>query len=304
LYDLACPLPQGKPSAYGFQKGEYSMNFHLAHVVPEKVLHGLNGYKEVIDTIQWGLQQLGHSATYGLNTLSKTATNIIFGAHLLDMELLKTLPRGTVVYNLEQNRGMKPADLKPQLQLAAERFQIWDYSEGNNWEALGASRVCVVPIGYAPILQRIPRPQVQDIDVLIYGSTGKGRLGAFHHVARSGLTSVFLCGLYGSARDALIGRSKLILNINLYDYGKIFEVVRVSYLLANRKAVIADIDTDTLIDDDIRSAIRVASPSELVDECERLSSDDASRMALENIGFSVMEKRDIRPILRKALEAM
>jgi hypothetical protein len=284
-------------------KGERSMNFHLAHIVPNKILHGLNGYKEVIDTVQWGLQQLGHSTAYGLNTLSNTATNIIFGAHLLDMELLKTLPRGTVVYNLEQNRGIKPADLKPQLQLAAERFQIWDYSEGNNWVALGASRVCVVPIGFAPILQRIPRPQDQDIDVLIYGSPGRGRLGAFHYVAQAGLTSVFLCGMYGSARDELIARSKLILNINQYEYGKIFEVVRVSYLLANRKAVIADIDADTLIDDDIRSAIRIAPPSELVHECERLSSDDASRRALEAIGFATMEKRDIRPILRKALEA-
>jgi len=280
------------------------MNFHLAHIVPGKLFHGLNGYKEVIDTIQWGLQQFGHSATYGLNTLSKTDTNIIFGAHMLEMELLESLPRETIVYNLEQNRDRKLADLKPQVRLAAERFQIWDYSDGNNWAELGASRVCVVPVGYAPILQRIPRPQVQDIDVLIYGSPGKGRLGAFHHVARSGLTTVFLCGLYGSERDELIARSKLIININLYDYGKIFEVVRVSYLLANRKAIIADIDSDTLIDDDIRSAIRIVSPSELVHECEKLSSDDAGRMALENIGFSAMEKRDIRPILRKALEAI
>lgn len=277
------------------------MKFHLAHIVPNKVLHGLNGYKEVIDTVQWGLRQLGHSAEYGLNTLSREATNIIFGLQCLDMATLETLPAETIFYHLEQKRGLKANELKPQLQLAAERFQIWDYTAGNAWADLGAKRVAVVPVGYAPTLTRIPRADVQDIDVLIYGAPGQARLGAFYHVAQSGLTVVFLCGLYGTARDALVSRSRVVLNVNLYDFGKIFEIVRVSYLLANRKAVVADIDTDTIIDDDMRQAVRIVESAELVHECRRLCSDDAARAGVEEAGYSVIAKRDIRTILRSAL---
>ena len=139
--------------------------------------------------------------------------------------------------------------------------------------------------------------------MLIYGSPGQDRLGAFHYLSQSGLTTVFVCGLYGKGRDDLIGRSKLVVNINLYDRSKIFEVVRVSYLLANRKAVVADIDADTLIDADMRSAIKVTVGPELVRDCQNLVADDAARAALEEAGFAAIEKRDIRTILQRALAA-
>ena len=123
------------------------------------------------------------------------------------------------------------------------------------------------------------------------------------YLSQSGLTTVFVCGLYGKGRDDLIGRSKLVVNINLYDRSKIFEVVRVSYFLANRKAVVADIDADTLIDDDMRSAIKVTVGPELVRDCQNLVADDAARTALEEAGFAAIEKRDIRIILKRALAA-
>jgi hypothetical protein len=280
------------------------MNFHLAHIVPSKNLHGPNGYKEVIDTIQWGLQELGHAVTYGLNTTSDTATNIIFGAQLMSMEALEKLPPETIVYNFEQGKGWKPEDIRPQIRTAAQRFHIWDYSAANAdvWKSLGAEKLKVVPVGFAPILKRIPKPLAQDIDVLIYGRSGQDRLEAFHFLAESGLTTVFVCGLYGNARDELIARSKLVLNINLYGKSKTFEIVRVSYLIANAKAVVADIDSDTVIDDDMRSAVHITSGPELVHDCQSLVSDDRRRMALEQAGFDAMQKRDIRVFLEQALK--
>lgn len=281
------------------------MKFHLAHIVPDKLHHGMHGYKEVVDTVQWGLEQLGHSAVYGLNTLSTKATNIIFGAHVLALEQLEKLPGDTIVYNFEQAKGWSAENLRPQMHLAAQRFCIWDYSAGNAgvWSSLGARRVCVVPIGYAPVLQRIPKPPLQDIDVLIYGSPADDRLGAFHHLAMSGLTSVFVCGLYGRSRDDLIARSRLVVNIHNRERSKIFEIVRVSYLLANRKAVVADLDADSEIDDDMRAAVKVTTASQLVNDCRALAADDAARAALEEAGFAIMARRDIRPILQRACDA-
>jgi hypothetical protein len=282
-----------------------SMKFHLAHIVPSKTMHGLNGYKEIIDTVQWGLQQLGHSAAYGLNSLSSNAINIIFGAQVMDPDVLNKLPPETIVYNFEQTRGLSPENVKPMFHIAAKRLRVWEYSEGNAgvWNDLGAKDVRIVPIGFAPILQRIERPAIQDIDVLIYGLPGNDRLAAFHHLSHAGLTTLFICGLYGKARDELIGRSKVVVNINLYDGSKIFEIARVSYLLANRKAVVADIDPDTTIDDDMRSAVKITTPSQLVQDCEKLVADEAARSVIEEAGFAAFARRDIRPILRGALGA-
>jgi hypothetical protein len=279
------------------------MKFHLAHIAPNKMGHGLYGYREVIETVQWGLRELGHTAEYGLNTLSSTATNVIFGFQVLTEQLLHTLPPETIVYHLEQVRNQRLEDLKPQTKIAAERFQVWDYSHANIsvWSQLGAKRMQVVPIGFAPVLERIEKPLDQDIDVLIYGSTSQDRLSAFHYLSCSSLTAVFVCGMYGKARDDLIARSKLIVNISALERSKIFEIVRVSYLLANRKAVVADVEPDTMIDDDIRAAVKLTTPYELVDDCVRLASDLAARQQLEEAGHSIIKRRDIRAILQTAL---
>ena len=137
--------------------------------------------------------------------------------------------------------------------------------------------------------------------MLIYGLPGTDRLNAFHHISLSGLTAVFVCGLYGKARDDLIGRSKVIINVNLYEQCKIFEIVRVSYLLANRKAVVADMDADTYIEEDMRSAIKTTSPPQLVDDCVKLAVDDRARAALEEAGFAAIERRDVRKVLERVL---
>jgi hypothetical protein len=282
------------------------MNFNLAHIVPGKMGHGLNGYKEVIDSVQWGLRALGHTADYGLNFLSPDKTNIVFGFQVLAESVLSSLPQDTIVYHFEQVKGLDRLELKPQAQIAAERLRIWDYSDANVnvWNQLGAKRVQGVPVGFAPVLQRIEKAKVQDIDVLLYGSSGQDRLSAFHYLSGSGLTTMFVSGLYGSARDDLIARSKLVVNINLYERSKIFEIVRVSYLLANRKAVVADLDDQTAIDPDMRSAVKGTTSPELVHDCVALVEDDQARAALEEAGFEAFAQRDIRTILMSALSEM
>lgn len=283
------------------------MHFHLAHIVPGKAYHGLHGYKDVIDTVQWGLVELGHTVSYGCNELSTRGRNILFGVQMLEPAVLHSLPAETIVYNFEQGRNLpidKLVQARPQMQIAAQRFEIWDYTEANMamWHALGALRAEVVPVGYAPILQRVPRAEPQDIDVLMYGVPGTERLRAFNDLCQRGLTCLFVCGLYGKARDDLIARSKLVLNINLYQRSRIFEIVRVSYLLANRKAVVAAVDADTRIEEDIVSAVSAVRDAELVDTCMQLLADDGRRARLEQAGFDAMSRRDIRSILSEVVD--
>ncbi|HTN29166.1 MAG TPA: hypothetical protein VL180_15405, partial [Burkholderiales bacterium] len=88
---------------------------------------------------------------------------------------------------------------------------------------------------------------------------------------------------------------------NYNNFAKIFEVVRVSYLLANRKAVVADESADSFIDADLRPGVKLALLSQLVDACKLLLENDAERVRLEETGFAVIRQRDIVRILTEAL---
>jgi hypothetical protein len=106
----------------------------------------------------------------------------------------------------------------------------------------------------------------------------------------------------GAARNELISRATVVLNINLYPHTRIFEIVRVSYVLANRKAVVADLDIDTSLEDDIRPVVKFAATlQQLVASCESLANNDRERGKLEELGFSCISRRDIRDILKNAL---
>ena len=281
-------------------------HFHLMHCIPDPRMHGLNGYKEVIETVGWGLEQLGHRATYAVNDRVPDATNIVFGAQVMPIAALGELPAGTIIYNFEQLRDVPVEKIRGEIRHYSRvpHFTIWDYSAANlpSWRALGRPDVKIVPVGYAPILSRIPKAAHQDIDVLLYGLSGERRLQTFHGLSQLGLSALFVSGLYGAARDELISRAKIVLNINLYAQMRIFEIVRVSYLLANKKAVVADLEPNTSVEDGVRSAVVFASSlKDLLDRCASLVNDESERHALEERGFAYMAGRGVKGILERAL---
>lgn len=283
-----------------------STRFHISHIIPHPNLHGLRGYREVIETLQWGLASLGYEVDASVNVISTASRNIVFGFQMLADADFERLPPDTIVYNLEQFAGLSDDQIKPVARAAARRLQIWEYSERNlgAWQRLQPLHPVVhVPIGWAPTLTRITRSDPQDIDVLHYGIPSDFRFAVFNALCQQGLSCVYACGLYGESRDSLIARSKLVLNLNLYSQSRIFEIVRVSYLLANAKAVVADLHPDTFIEPDLRDAVAFAVPEKIVECCHRLLEDEPARRKLEKQGEETMRQRDIRPILSRALEA-
>ena len=275
------------------------------HVVPDPRIHGVYGYAEVIETVRWGLSELGHEVSVAVNTYANDRTNIIFGAQMIDLPTLQRLPRGSIVYHLEQMAGIPLAELRPSIPYIAQNFQIWEYSQSNQeaWRRVhDACQPKFVPIGWAPTLRRIPKRPDEDIDVLFYGLPNESRLGALAGLCVVGLKCVYACGLYGASRDDLIGRAKLVLNLNLYKKTRLFEIVRVSYLLANGKAVVSDIFPDSVVEPDIKDAVAFTPPELLTETCVKLISDNAARSTLASRGQAIIERRDIRQILSKALD--
>lgn len=117
---------------------------------------------------------------------------------------------------------------------------------------------------------------------------------------KAGLRVYAPFGVYGAERDALIARAKLVLNIHAHPT-KVLEIVRISYLLANRKAVVTEMDAETELESDIRDAVAGVPYDRLVAECQRLVADAADRQNLEDRGYTMFQRRDLVPILRQAI---
>ncbi len=108
-------------------------------------------------------------------------------------------------------------------------------------------------------------------------------------------------GVYGEDRDALIARARLVLNVHFYE-SKIFEIVRVSYLLANGACVVSENGSD-LFEKQFSSAVAFAPYDQLADTCLRLLTDANARKQLAAQGRAFMQACPEDTYLETALEA-
>jgi hypothetical protein len=247
---------------------------------------------EVAETLVCGLRALGHPARLTVNGFLPDALNIVLAAHFLSPALIATLPANTVIYNLEQVEDSL-FEWAPGLRDLFARFEVWDYSK-RNIEALrarGFINVRHLPIGYVPELTRVARADAQDIDVLFYGAVNERRRIVLRGLTEAGLKLKAVFGAYGAARDELIARAKVVLNLHKHE-AQVFEIVRVSYLLANRKAVVSEVSPHTEIEPDLIDAVAGAPYEKLVETCQSLVADDLARGGLEQRGYERMTARD------------
>lgn len=277
------------------------MRYCVSIIHPPGFRHA-GAFAEVAQTLVHGLRGLGCRAVVAENAVDPEGTTIMLGAFLLSSQQAQALPPSCIVYNFEQIVPGSPG-LGPVATHLMARFEIWDYSR-RNLTALRArlpgGRFRHVPLGYVPALTRIPAAPQQDIDVLFYGSLNARRQAVLRDMETAGLRVATGFGLYGAERDALIARSKLVLNMHYYE-SQIFEIVRVSYLLANRVAVVAECNPATEIDEDLREAVAGVPYARLTAECRRLLGDEAARASLAERGFRRMAARDECAILGEAL---
>lgn len=277
--------------------------FHFMQAIPPH-RHQLRGGDEFIETMKWGLEQLGYEASRAINSYELACRNIIVGAQVLPQDFIQNFPDDTIIFNTEQMKGLTGDDIRSEIHFLAKHFEIWDYKQENLsvWATFKDTRsIKCVPIGYAPVLTRIEKPAYQDIDVLIYGVPSENRIKALDKLANVGLSVVFACGFYGESRDSLIARAKVIVNVSAYPAQQ-FEIVRVSYLLANKKAVLSVLEENTTVEEeDIKSCVKFTTFENLVVDCCQLVDNEAERIHLEQLGFETIAKRDIRDILKTAL---
>lgn len=285
-------------------QNDESLMINVAIIRPDGYVHS-EAFYEVAETLFYSLNELGFTANITENTLIDDGINIILGANLLEEDDINLIPASSIIYNFEQvtdtSKWMTPA-----LYDLFSKFVVWDYSKKNidALQKLGITKnIHHVPVGYNPCLTRIPKSEIEDIDVLFYGSMNQRRQNILQKLKDAGLIVETLFGVYGTERDEYISRSKVIVNIHYYD-SNIFEQVRVSYLLANKKAVVSECSDSTEEDEDIKSAVALVSYDQIVDKCSELVRSDELRKVLEEKGFEYIKTREAVHYLNEALIAL
>jgi len=273
--------------------------YQLLQVRPAGYVHA-DAVTDLADSVYYALKRLGVPVRRD-GEATADERQIVFGAHLIGVSADVAIAPGATIYNTEQVTD-ESLWLGGAYMALLRRHPVWDYSERNvvRLHGLGVADIRHVPVGFVPELARLA-PVGEDIDVLFYGSLNPRRQFVLDELRLRGLKVVHLFGQYGIERDAVIARAKVVLNMHFYE-SKILEIVRVSYLLNNFKAVIAECGPDTEIDPGLRDAVMAVPYEGLVEACIALVADDAGRRKLAQRGFKIFSAHRLEATLAAALE--
>jgi hypothetical protein len=226
---------------------------------------------------------------------------IVFGANLLPANAANWLPKGTILVNLEQV-STESSWINGAYVGLLRQFPVLDYSPKNRDELyrLGIAHAGLLRVGYSRGLTRIVHAPVKEFDVLFYGSMNERRRDVLLALREAGLNVGILFGVYGEERDAAIARCKMVINIHHFA-AQVFEIVRVSYLLANRVCVLTE---GQVGDPDLApyaGGLASAAYDELVARCLSLVANDDERNLLATTGFEIMGGISQAAILRETI---
>lgn len=275
------------------------MKFAVTVVAPPGYPHAA-AFLEVAETLHAGLTALGHDSLLTTEGQLPGRRHIVLGANLLPRYPLP-LAADAILYNLEQVQPGSPW-FPPEMLDLFRRYTLWDYSPRNvaALAALDVKVASLVPIGYVPELTRIEHAAGPDLDVLFFGSLNARRIAIIEGLRAAGLRAEAVFGAYGAERDALIARAKVVLNVHFYE-AKVLEMVRISYLLANRCCVLSEASADPEEDDALAEGVAFAAYDGIVARARALVDDAALRERIARRGFELMRARRAVDYLRAAL---
>jgi hypothetical protein len=257
----------------------------------------LEAYSDVVDSYYWGFLELGFNVERRINSISSEALNIVFGFQIPFQMGIIDFPENTIFHNLERYSQVSLAGRAEEY--IAKKYQIWDYSVGNinSWIDINPKfKPFYAKIPYAPNLEKISNESIKDIDILYYGNIDNDRIDSLRELTKlgvdlTGLSVVTLCNVWGRQRDDFISRAKIVINLTR---GNIFEIVRVSYLMANKVAVVSDYIENLEIEEDIKNALFFLKNEDLQNTCVKLINDSNFRSIYSNNLYNTIKKRDVR----------
>jgi tetratricopeptide (TPR) repeat protein len=271
--------------------------FAVMTVTPPGYVH-VRALRELAESLHFGLIALGRVSQMASHAQDQRI-HIVLGAHLLSAHEVP-IPSDAILYNTEQVEQSKTWMTSRYLELLRSHT-VWDYSRANvaALRRLGVDDIQHVPVGYVAQLTRIEAAP-EDVDVVFVGSINDRRARILHELAQRGFSVKALCGVYGAERDAWLARGRIILNTHFYD-GSPFEIVRVSYLLANTRFVVSESTPGDADELDLAQGVALAPYERLVETCSRYLERPEERRRIAEAGLERMRSRRMDVILQSAL---
>ena len=261
-------------------------------IKPKNYIHYL-ALQELAELIHFSVLELGLKSqiTFNYCDNNPSTKNIVLGAHLLNDNLIEDIPENTIIFNTEQIESITENWKKKILNLAKKNIIFWDYSQ-YNLDYLSKTiniKGKLFQIGYQKELNRINHNIDKNIDVLFYGSINTRREHIINKLKDRKINVKTLFGVYGKERDDLIAKSKLILNMHMYE-SKIFEIVRVFYLLSNSIPVLTEVGSDTKFNNDFLDLICKSTYENIEKNIIYLLENDKKRIELGENGLNAIKK--------------
>ena len=256
------------------------MKFNIFIVKPDGYIYA-DAFLELGELLHYSLIELGHDSSIKINHIDKGAINIIIGCHLLSLDLIPNLQSSTIILNTEQLE-YDEMGWNSKIFAWASKYETWDYSPKNinYFHQSGVTNVRHFKLGFQKELQRLNRQKKKDIDILFYGCINQRRKEVLNSLVKTGLNLKILSSTFGAERDSYVERSKLVLNLHLFQ-SEVFEVVRVFYLLTNGIAVVGEINPTTSLESRFLSGFFPSKKQDLVESCIRLVNDHQLRMLIQ-----------------------
>lgn len=231
---------------------------------------------EVAMLLVASLESLGRDCLFTPNALHPDRINVLLGYQALPFT--PELARFTYIpYQLEQLDDQTGLWNENARLILAHASAVWDYAPENvAFLAARGIQARHLPLGWHPDLERFEPAPDQDIDLLFYGMMNERRLAVLRQAHDLGLAVEALFGVFLEERDQVIARAKVVLNMHYYPM-RVFEAVRVSYLLNNACFVVSE---ESPVNP-YRDCGLITAPAErLAETCARFARRDAEREAL------------------------
>lgn len=276
------------------------MHFSLVKICqPDVPAHG---FDDAILPMFHALRRLGFSVEIRVNTANPLSRNIVFGSCMAPRRVGRDLPGNSIIVNLEQ---LVPGSLWMNNNYLSHLhdFTVWEYSK-QNLEVLhqqGITGAVLVPLGYVPEMTRLRPDLPEDIDVLFYGLVNSRRATLLSSLEQRNIR-VYVAGgnTFGFARDVLLARSRLILNIHFAVPARL-ELVRLGYVWANKKAVVSELHGQTEVPEYLEEACAYAAYDALEEKVCALVADKTDRKRQAEKGHELFTACRLKDSLKEVV---
>lgn len=263
--------------------GLVSSNQYCVYIAPNQ--YDVNVFIDVARSLMNAIRKRGYHCIFA-NYVMNGYRHIFLGAHKIHFPL----PRDSIVFNLEQLFDGSPWVHDSYMNILRSSV-VWDYSMSNiKWlTSKGIDNVVHVPIGNPGVVNVMKMER--DIDVLFYGCLNERRRNVQKSLTQAlpDKNIVFEESAWGVMRDVLIARAKVVLNIHYYPT-KIFEIVRMSYLMASGAFIVSEESVSTY--PELEAGYVTCEYIDMVDTVKRYLHEPEARQMIAARGNELIKYRE------------